>query len=108
MKVGEKGLTLRSVSKAFLFISCSINVNTFFTAAVKMFGWESKIADQMSERRDNELVWLKKRFFLGLLNMVVKYVRHSFSEAKERSLTPIILALSYPSLLCLLLFRRIL
>jgi len=39
---------------------------------IKMFGWESKIGEQMSVRRENELVWIKKRFFLSMANMVVK------------------------------------
>ncbi|KAF9516655.1 hypothetical protein BS47DRAFT_1371638 [Hydnum rufescens UP504] len=37
---------------------------------IKMFGWESKIGEQMGVRRENELVWIKKRFYLTLANMV--------------------------------------
>ncbi len=39
---------------------------------IKMFGWEGKIADQISVNRENELVWIRKTFLLRLLNMVTK------------------------------------
>ena len=39
---------------------------------IKMFGWEGKIADRIGVKRGIELIWIRKRFLLGLLNMVVK------------------------------------
>ena len=39
---------------------------------VKLFGWEAKMATQLREKRDNELNWIKKRFYLSLVNNNVK------------------------------------
>lgn len=60
---------------------------------IKMFAWESKVKDKMEEKRDEELVWTKKRQFLQLVNMNTKYVEryefslfaHSFTAISFRS-----------------------
>lgn len=39
---------------------------------LKMFGWEAKMGKQLREKRDDELGWIKKRFYLSLLNNNVK------------------------------------
>ena len=39
---------------------------------VKLFGWERKMAGRMSNKREEELVWVKWRLLLDLLNSVVK------------------------------------
>ncbi|KAK0478556.1 hypothetical protein IW261DRAFT_1551827 [Armillaria novae-zelandiae] len=35
---------------------------------IKLFGWEKKMDDKIAEKRDEELVWIKKRKMLDLLN----------------------------------------
>ncbi|EKM83611.1 hypothetical protein AGABI1DRAFT_66408 [Agaricus bisporus var. burnettii JB137-S8] len=35
---------------------------------IKLFGWESKMQDRISEKREDELVWLWKRELLDLVN----------------------------------------
>lgn len=39
---------------------------------IKMFGWEIKTKNKVSEKRESELVWVKKRYFLQLLFQIVK------------------------------------
>lgn len=39
---------------------------------VKLFGWENKMKDRISEKRDEELVWLRKRQILDLINNNLK------------------------------------
>ncbi|KAG8864769.1 hypothetical protein FRB96_003355 [Tulasnella sp. 330] len=42
---------------------------------IKLFAWESKIEKQITEKREEELVYIKKRQFLSLFNMNLNYVR---------------------------------
>jgi hypothetical protein len=42
---------------------------------IKLFAWEGKVKQRMYEKREDELLWTKKRQFLQLLNMNAKYVR---------------------------------
>jgi hypothetical protein len=42
---------------------------------VKLFAWEPKIKQQMLEKREEELKWIKKRQFLQLLNMTLKCIK---------------------------------
>lgn len=37
-----------------------------------MFGWEKKMEEQISEKREEELVWLWKKQVLGLINGNIK------------------------------------
>jgi len=41
---------------------------------IKLFAWEGKVKEKMYEKREEELLWTKKRQFLQLLNMNAKYV----------------------------------
>ncbi len=41
---------------------------------VKLFGWEKKIEDRISEKREEELVWLWRRLVLELVNNNIKLV----------------------------------
>jgi uncharacterized membrane protein len=41
---------------------------------IKLFGWESESKKEISEKRDEELVWVKKTAILNLINMNLKYV----------------------------------
>jgi len=41
---------------------------------IKLFAWEGKVKQKMYEKREEELLWTKKRQFLQLLNMNAKYV----------------------------------
>ncbi|KAH7073426.1 hypothetical protein BKA62DRAFT_734051, partial [Auriculariales sp. MPI-PUGE-AT-0066] len=40
---------------------------------IKLFGWESKINERLREKREDELVWIKKGRLLNLLNMNLNY-----------------------------------
>ena len=41
---------------------------------IKLFGWEPQVAAQMSEKREEELEFVKKNKLLDLVNGNVKYV----------------------------------
>ena len=41
---------------------------------VKLFGWENKVNEQIAEKRDSELSFLKKRRLLELLNNNIKWL----------------------------------
>lgn len=41
---------------------------------IKLFGWEMKMQDRISEKREEELVWIWKRQLLDLVNGNIKYV----------------------------------
>ncbi len=39
---------------------------------IKMFGWEGEISKRVAGRRDEELVWIKKKQLLGLVANLLK------------------------------------
>lgn len=39
---------------------------------IKLFGWEPKVREQIAEKRDEELVYIKRRQILDLLNGTIK------------------------------------
>jgi hypothetical protein len=39
---------------------------------VKLFGWERKMEERVYEKRQEELVWIKKRQIIEVLNSVIK------------------------------------
>lgn len=39
---------------------------------IKLFGWESKVTATISERREEELVWIRKRAILVFVNQALK------------------------------------
>ncbi|KAK0198511.1 hypothetical protein F5146DRAFT_1100167 [Armillaria mellea] len=41
---------------------------------IKLFGWEKKMDDKIAEKRDEELVWIKRRKMLDLLNGTINFV----------------------------------
>jgi hypothetical protein len=41
---------------------------------IKLFGWEKKMEEKVYEKRQEELVWIKKRQLVEMLSAVVKYV----------------------------------
>ncbi|KAJ7148957.1 hypothetical protein C8R43DRAFT_1088261 [Mycena crocata] len=41
---------------------------------IKLFGWEGKMNDRIAEKRDAELVWIRKRRILDLFSNLIKYV----------------------------------
>ena len=43
---------------------------------VKLFGWEPRVADQLAEKRENELIFIRKYKILELINNNIKYVMH--------------------------------
>lgn len=40
---------------------------------IKLFGWESRVNDEINEKRDDELKVLKRRQLMELLNINTKY-----------------------------------
>ncbi|PBK69165.1 hypothetical protein ARMSODRAFT_1019154 [Armillaria solidipes] len=58
---------------------------------IKLFGWEKKMDDKIAEKRDEELVWIKKRKMLDLLNGTIKLFPFPFSKLS---------LISLPSKLC--------
>lgn len=52
---------------------------------IKLFGWEPRMNNEISEKRDEELRVIKKRQLLELLNNNIKYVVIVYCS--ERSLT---------------------
>ena len=45
---------------------------------IKLFGWEARVADQIDERRQAELAYLRKTKFLQLANNLIKYLSSAF------------------------------
>ncbi|KZO93694.1 ATP-binding cassette transporter [Calocera viscosa TUFC12733] len=41
---------------------------------VKMFGWESRVKEQIAEKRDEELKYVKQRQIVNLLNMMLNFM----------------------------------
>ncbi|KAK0465231.1 uncharacterized protein EV420DRAFT_1637381 [Desarmillaria tabescens] len=41
---------------------------------IKLFGWEKKMDDKIAEKRDEELIWIKRRKMLDLLNGTINFV----------------------------------
>ncbi|KAJ7284876.1 P-loop containing nucleoside triphosphate hydrolase protein [Mycena rebaudengoi] len=41
---------------------------------VKLFGWETKMKDRIAVKRDDELLWLRKRRLLDLLSQTVNFI----------------------------------
>ncbi|KAK0238173.1 hypothetical protein EDD85DRAFT_833297 [Armillaria nabsnona] len=41
---------------------------------VKLFGWESKMNERISSKREEELVWIRKRQFLNLLSGSINFL----------------------------------
>ncbi|KAK0208414.1 hypothetical protein DFS33DRAFT_1411920 [Desarmillaria ectypa] len=41
---------------------------------IKLFGWETKMDDKIAEKREEELIWIKKRKILDLLNGTINFV----------------------------------
>lgn len=39
---------------------------------IKLFGWESKVRTSVEKKREEELVWHKKKLLWGLLSMNAK------------------------------------
>lgn len=39
---------------------------------IKLFGWEKKMADRIAVKREQELVWIKRRNFLDVFNYIIK------------------------------------
>jgi hypothetical protein len=39
---------------------------------VKLFGWEQKMTQRLSEKREEELIWIKRRQLLQISNAVIK------------------------------------
>lgn len=50
---------------------------------VKLFGWEKKMNDRIAVKREEELVWIKRRQFLDLLNGMLKYAFSSVGYSKS-------------------------
>ena len=42
---------------------------------IKLFGWEPRVADQLAQKREDELKYIRKNKILELTNNNIKYVR---------------------------------
>ena len=62
---------------------------------IKLFGWERRILDQLTERRDEELLLDKKSKLLDLTNSAVKQV-FTYCTSKSYGLIGVNAAMSYP------------
>ena len=47
---------------------------------IKMFAWESKINERLREKREEELVWIRKGRIMNLLNMNLKCVLQELEQ----------------------------
>ena len=45
-----------------------------------MFAWESKINERLREKREEELVWIRKGRIMNLLNMNLKCVLQELEQ----------------------------
>ncbi|KAJ7059261.1 P-loop containing nucleoside triphosphate hydrolase protein [Mycena amicta] len=61
---------LRRTDERVSSVSEAVNV----LRMVKLFGWESKMKDRILEKRDSELIWIRKRRVLELLSNVVNFL----------------------------------
>ena len=50
---------------------------------IKMFGWEEKTRAQLRGKREEELGWIRKRFYLSLVNNMVKCVSSLCFELRK-------------------------
>ena len=50
---------------------------------IKLFGWEPRIATQLNEKREQELVSVKRNRMYGLANHLCKYVNSSVHWCSE-------------------------
>ncbi|KAF8832671.1 hypothetical protein HHX47_DHR1001791 [Lentinula edodes] len=41
---------------------------------IKLFGWESKMESRIAEKRDEELVWIRRRQILEMINGIITYI----------------------------------
>lgn len=48
---------------------------------IKLFGWEPKVKQEIDEKRSEELVWIKRRQYLDIVNGCVKYVVPEYPSA---------------------------
>jgi hypothetical protein len=51
---------------------------------IKLFGWEKKMEENVYEKREEELVWIKKRQIIEVLSAIVKCVSF-FMSSMSRS-----------------------
>ncbi|KAJ6468064.1 P-loop containing nucleoside triphosphate hydrolase protein [Mycena vitilis] len=50
---------------------------------VKLFGWEEKMNARIGEKRDSELVWIRKKRVLDMISTVVKYVNERCNDDRN-------------------------
>ena len=50
---------------------------------IKLFGWESKLAAQLNEKRAEELESVRRSRFLGVFNSLCKYVACYVSASRR-------------------------
>ena len=46
---------------------------------IKLFGWEPRIINQLNEKRNEELVSLRRNRMLGMMNSMCKYAMRLLS-----------------------------
>ena len=56
---------------------------------IKLFAWEPKIIEKLSKKREDELVWFRKRQILELINMNLKYAAFETSFTRSIDKLPV-------------------
>ncbi|KAJ6479091.1 hypothetical protein C8R45DRAFT_933872 [Mycena sanguinolenta] len=68
---------------ALAFVSSPVRSLT--AIKIKLFGWEEKMKTRIGDKRDEELVWIRKRRFIdlasGLVNFLIPVVTMTFTYA---------------------------
>ncbi|KAJ8084456.1 hypothetical protein PM082_003226 [Marasmius tenuissimus] len=65
---------------------------------IKLFGWEKKMESRIGVKREDELVWIKKRQYLDLLNGTIKWVMSVLKISAPISPSPSVAQLPYADL----------
>ncbi|KAF7364934.1 Multidrug resistance-associated ABC transporter protein [Mycena venus] len=54
--------------------SVSEAVNVLRMIKIKLFGWEGKMKDRIGDKRDSELIWIRKRRIIDLFSNLVNFI----------------------------------
>jgi hypothetical protein len=54
---------------------------------IEFAGWESRVKEQIDQKREEELKWVFQRKMLGLVNVIVNYVRLNLRRSRWHFLT---------------------
>ena len=80
-KMKKTDIRVQSVTECEHFAWCMINTEFIDVVAmnvirmIKLFGWEPRVKQQLTEKREDELYYQWKYRLMGLINACLKYVR---------------------------------